>query len=210
MGPKPEVKAEPVRRTEAKRAALSRSVGQLARLHWYAVMVRGGTEFAVEALLERRGFVALVPLRTEYRRVNRYVQRKREVSFPLVVRYVFVGFEPAQLGRDSAPPWHRVFSISMVQAVVGADDRPWRMRGKETAEFLKEHARHVAPKEQQHMRTHREFAAGDLVRVVEGSLAGMEITVHRIVGTEARVLMPLFGKDEQELPIPLANLEPAD
>lgn len=211
-------------RIKAGRAALFWPKRILAELHWYAVMARAGTEFAVEALLERRGFVAVVPMHTEWRRANRYAQRKHEVSYPVAPRYVLVGFTVAQL-RDvrevevggkvrvvGTPPWHQVFSITMVQSVVGLGEVPWRMKGVETADFVKAHSHQKAPDAYQHMgmRAGREFKAGDMVQVMEGSLAGLTVKVASIDGAAAKVLLPLFGKQEQEFPLNVAHLEPVD
>lgn len=200
-----------MRRIKAQRPALGWPSRHLAALHWYAVMTRAGTEFAVEALLERRGFVAIVPMHTEYRRANRYARRKHEVSYPVAPRYVLVGFTGEQL-RGGAPPWHQVFSITMVMSVVGLGERPWRMKGVETAEFVKAHASSKAPEVYSHMgmRAHHEFKAGDTVQVVEGSLAGLTVKVASIEGKAAKVLLPLFGKEEQEFPLSVSDLEPVD
>lgn len=196
-------------RIAAVRPALLWPTRMLESLNWYAVLARPGTEFAVEALLERRGFVAIVPLHTEYRHVNRYVRRKVKRTYVLAPRYVLVGFGAHQL-RNGIPPWNEVFSITMVHAVVGLDGEPWRMRGKAVAAFIRAHGLYEAPEEQQHMRTHREFKVGDTVEVVEGSLAGMRVQVHAIDGAAARVLLPLFGKKEQEFALRLSDLEPVN
>jgi transcription antitermination factor NusG len=200
-----------VRRIKADREALDWPKRILAELHWYAVLARSGTEFAVEAILERRGFVAVVPMHTEWRRANRYAQRKHEVSYPVAPRYVLVGFTGAQL-RHGAPPWHQVFSITMVQSVVGLGETPWRMRGAETADFVKAHSNRRAPDEYANMgmRAGYEFKAGDTVKVMEGSLAGLTVKVSAIEGKAAKVLLPLFGKQEQEFPLNVAHLEPVE
>lgn len=209
-----------IRKRRASRAAAYWPERHLALLHWYAVLCRAGTEFAVEAILEATGFVAIVPMHTEYRRVNRYVKRKHGVSYPVAPRYVLVGFNEAQLRggvrdkkgrlRGGIPPWHMLFRISMVHSVVGVDGAPMEMLSDQTARFIRAHGHREAPAEQRHMRTGREFKAGDMVEVVEGSLAGMTIRVHAIEGDKAKVLLPLFGKAEQEFKLPLANLEIAD
>lgn len=202
-----------MRRIKAQRPALGWPSRHLAALHWYAVMTRAGTEFAVEALLERRGFVALVPMHTEYRRANRYARRKHEVSYPVAPRYVLVGFEGGQLLQPGdVPPWHQVFSITMVTSVVGLGEQPWRMKGGETAAFVKAHGSTKAPEVYSHMgmRAHHEFKAGDTVQVVEGSLAGLTVKVASIEGKAAKVLLPLFGKEEQEFPLDVAHLEPVE
>lgn len=200
-----------LKRLQATRAAVFWPARLLSVLHWYAVEARSGTEFAVEAIFERRGFVAVVPMQTEYRRANSYVKRKTKRSYVIAPRYVLVGFSAAQL-RDGQPPWHQVFDITMVQSVVGLDGQPWRMKGKETADFVKAHALHDAPIEYEHMgmRAGREFKVGDTVQVMEGSLAGLKAKVASIDGAAAKVLLPLFGKADQEFPLKVSDLEPVE
>lgn len=217
------------KRLSAARAALVWPKRLLAALHWYAIEVRAGTEFAVEAILERRGFVAIVPMHTEYRRANRFVKRKTKRSYVIAPRYVLIGFSEAQLrggervtvdraGRNSSErlvgavaPWEQVFAITMVVSIVGLGERPWRMDGEKTAEFIKVNGSIEAPAEFEHMgmKAGREFKVGDLVEVVEGSLAGLQARVSEIDGTAARVLLPLFGKTDQEFPLLISHLEPA-
>lgn len=214
-----------LRRIRANRAALFWPKRILAELHWYAVLARSGTEFAVEAILERRGFVAVVPMHTEYRRTNHYAKAKHEVSYPVAPRYVLVGFTTGQLagvrtvklkdGRErvfGTPPWHQVFSITMVQAVIGLGETPWRMKGAETADFVKAHSHQKAPDEYANMdmRAGREFKADDVVKVMEGSLTGLTVKVASIEGKVAKVLLPLFGKEDQEFPLNVAHLEPVE
>ena len=198
-----------LKRIAATRKGMQRRVRDLAKLHWYAIMVRAGTESAVEALLERRDFLAAVPMRTYFRKVNRHVERKVEVSYPLAARYVFVAFRAEQMERGM-PPWGRVFSITMVQSIVGVGEVPWRMDGRRVAEFLVANLNVQPGDGEEHMRTHKEFAVGDMVTVVEGSLAGLTVRVHSISGRDAKVLLPLFGRAEQEFPLRLSDLEPVD
>jgi len=221
---KDERESRALKRIKAQRPALRWPRRRLAALHWYAVMTRAGTEFAVEAILEKRGFVAVVPMHTEQRRANRYAKRKHEVSYPIAPRYVLVGFTVEQLRNVrrviinekervfGTPPWHEVFSITMVQSVVGLDDKPWRMVGAVTAEFVATHGNDKAPEAYAHMdmQAGREFAPGDMVRVMEGSLAGLTVKVASISGKAAKVLLPLFGKAEQEFPLSIADLEPVE
>lgn len=183
---------------KSSRKALHLPAAQLRALNWYAVMVRAGQEFAVEALLERRGLVAIVPMITQWRRVNRFVKRKHQVQYPLLARYVLVGFE-------GAPRWDIVFGLTMVQSVVGVGEVPWRMQGRQVAKFLIELGEVVAPEEQRHMATHHEFAEGDEVEVIGTAYDGHVVRVHRIEGAAARLLLPLFGT-QMEVQVPLANL----
>lgn len=185
-----------------KRTWRTMTFGQLAVLGWYALEVKAGTEFVVEALLERRGLVAVVPMRSSWRRLNRYVQRKVRDEHPLAPRYVFVGFEDR--GR---PAWEKVFDITMVRAAIGFDGRPWPLGGVEVALFLIRNMDHSVPDAWQYMRKGKEFDVGDLVDVVAGEHEGKQVRVRAIEGDVARVLLPLFGKRAK---LPLANLERAE
>jgi len=182
----------------SERLAMELSVAELGALNWYAVMVRAGEEFAVEAILERRGMIAIVPMIRQWRRVNRFVKRKQQVSYPLIARYVLVGF-------DGPPQWARVFDISMVQAVVGVGEVPLVMQGRKVARFLVELGEVTAPEAQKYMQTHHEFEVGDSVEIIGGAFDGQVVTVDRIDGNAAQVLLPLFGS-VQGVNVPLANL----
>ena len=45
------------------------------------------------------------------------------------------------------------------------------------------------------MRTHREYAPGQRVRIVEGLMADRIVTVIDVRGPIARVLLPMFGTE---------------
>lgn len=203
----PEGRRVGVKRLEAERPALAWSEERLAVLHWYGVMTRPGAEFAVEAMLERAGFVALVPAQSVYRRVNRYVKRKSRVSYPLLPRYVLIGFE-AKGRADFEPPWRRVLDVPIPVHPVGIEQElPWRMDGTKVAAFLKANGFITAADAERFMRTHKEFAEGDMVDIAEGPFRGHRGRVHVISGREAKVLLPLFGNAEHPVAIALANLE---
>lgn len=184
-----------------KRPWRKMAFGELAVLGWHVLQVKAGTEFTVEALLERRGLVAVVPMRSEWRRLNRYVHRKVREEYPLAPRYVFVGFPDR-----ARPAWGKVFDITMVHAVIGFDGRPWPMSGVLTALFLIRNMDHSVPDAWQYMRKGKEFDVGDVVDIVEGDHVGKRVRVSAIEGDAARVLLPLFGR----LKVPLANLERSD
>lgn len=200
-----------VTKIEASRPALSWREDRLAQLHWYGITTRSGAEFVVEAMLERSGLVAIVPAQRVFRRVNRYVRRKHEVIYPLLPRYVLIGFD-AKGSPDYAPPWRqKVYDLPIPVLPVGIEPGvPWRMDGLKVAAFLKLNGQIKAADAERYMRTHKEFAEGDLVNIVEGGFAGHSGRVHVISGAVAKVLLPLFGSAGQDVPIPLANLERAE
>lgn len=203
-----------VTRLVAKRPGLGWAQDALAALHWYGVTTRPGVEFAVEAMLENSGLVALVPMQRVFRKVNRYTKRKVSVPFPIMARYVIIGFRETELvwsgdTRAFEPPWRqRVLDLPIRVQPVGIEaQQPWRMDGRKVAEFLKRNGQITAADIERYMRTHKEFAEGDMVDIVEGPFSGYSGRVHLISGAEAKVLLPLFGSAGQDVPIPLANLE---
>ena len=203
------VERQAVREMKPRSARSSVSVAGaiwLVGLHWYVVRVKPRTEMSVVADLERRGFVAVLPMLRQWRRASRFAKRKLEVSTPLLPGYVLIGFDPA----NGPMPWGLVFELTMVVAVIGEFGIPQRVRGSVVVAFLAEIGELREPAAQQRQRSGEPFGVGDMVRVAEGSLFGFTARVHAIDGEAARILLPLFGKAEQELSLPLANLERAD
>ena len=196
-----------VKRLEAKRPALDWSERELAVLRWYAITTIPGYEATIEEWLERRGLVAIVPMHQVFRSPNMHVKKKRPVRFPLLPRYLFVGFGGV---RDE---WDVVFGFNIwlgsrvVTGIIGTPDgHAWRMDGAKVARWLRVNGMVRADDAEQHMRTHKEFAVGDAVEIAEGPMTGVVGEVVQMTAGEARVLIPLFGTTH-EVRVPLANLE---
>lgn len=180
-------------------------------LHWYALLARSGAEFDVEALLEARGLVAIVPVRREWRRVNRYVKRKAQVRFSLLPRYVFVGFGNGGTS-DYDDEVRAIMAImrelTLVQGVVGRDDAPARMVAREVALFLRDLGEVIAPGWQKHVKSGKEFDIGDEVQITDGPFEGHITRVDAVIGRQAKVTLALlFGGGAHNVMVPLANLE---
>lgn len=199
-----------LRKRRGKKRVDGMSTADVTNIHWYGLAVRAGSEFPVEAALEARGLVAIAPQYRVWRRVNRYVQRKYLETFPVMPRYVFVGFPPPwPSATDEAVELHAICrDITLVQGVLGSGARPLRMIGKHVADLLVRCGDMVAPDEQRHMRTHHEFGAGQEAMIIGGPFAGRIVEVAEINGEIATVLLPLFGAVHEQS-IPLAKLDGA-
>lgn len=186
---------------------------QLVGLHWYAVLARGRHEADVEALLERRGFVAVVPKWRMLRRANRYAKRQVELLKPVAPGYVLVGFRAAEL-RHGVPPWHRVFDITMVSSVLGLEDdgRAWRLSSNQVADFLFDNdarAIGVEPSSDA-VSVEARLVVGQMVTVTHGAFVGHSVSVVRAGGADSvTVLLTLFGR-QSEMDIDRAWVEPAE
>ena len=140
-----------------------------------------------------------------YRAPNMHVKRKRPMRFPLLPRYLFVGFV-------GAPVWDALFGLNLwlghnvISGVIGLAGHPWRMDGAKVARWLRDNGMVRAEDAEQHMRSHKEFRVGDTVEIVEGAFIGQHAKVVDMSGSHARILIPLFGT-EHEASAPLANLE---
>src|SRR5687768_16447781 len=86
---------------------------------WYAVRVTAQKEFVAESVLrEHGGFQIFVPVENKWRRYSQYDKRRRLVSQPMLVRYLFAGF-------DAVPvPWWTLFQFQIVRSVVGSGGVP--------------------------------------------------------------------------------------
>ena len=203
-----------VERSEDRRAARPlaaigrwRKMGKsrLMALHWYAVLARGKHEAHVEALLERRGFVAVVPKWRLLRRANRYAKRSIEVLKPVAPGYVLVGFRGHEL-RYGAPPWHKVFDITMVSSVLGLEDdgRAWRLRSEQVVGFLLDNEVRVEgePDAQDEQVTVSpvppDLTEGSVVTVTHGPWTGHAGPVVRMGdGETVTLMMRLFGREAE-------------
>ena len=190
---------------------------RLMGLHWYAVLARGKHEAHVEALLERRGFVAVVPKWRLERRANRYAKRTIEVLKPVAPGYVLVGFRANEL-RHGTPPWHKVFDITMVASVLGLEDdgRAWRLRSAQVVAFLLDNEARPEPSVQaaEPMAdagpTIPSLTEGDNVTVTHGPWEGHAAPVVRTGdGDTVTLLMTLFGR-ESEMVVPRSWVEASD
>jgi len=174
---------------------------------WYIVQVASNREQLTADLLRHRAHLAVVPVVERYRRANRYARSKRKVTFPIMPRYVIVGF-----GRDAMQPWRDLFGIGFVQGVVSDARGPMQVRDKKLAKFFEElgGSKWNAPDWERHMRSGHEFKPGDYVDLAEGSLAGWRVQVHDIVGDVAKIIINnLLGRDV-EMSVPLAQLIKAE
>lgn len=174
-----------------------RNAAELSRLAWYALVIRGGREADVEALLERRGFCAVVPCWREVKRVHRRAKAAREVRVPIAKGYVLIGFEAGQMA-GGLPPWHAVFDLSMVAGVVGLDDsgRAWRLQGRQVAAFLLDNdtARPVRPVERPAAQA---IGLGDVVTILHGPFSGFRAPVIAVDPDRVAVLVTLFGRESE-------------
>lgn len=200
-------------------------------LDWYAVTTAPQKEHVAAYFLRQYGLRTYVPTETRWRRHNRHSRQKSEIAFPVTPRYVFVGVA-------GEPAWWEIMQVPHVTAVVGIEGKPalfsrkakkdagpgefreWmavipngelRIGAGERRIFVNGRGIFRAPKEQRHMRTHKEFGVGDQVVVVEGPLEGMTFKVEDIKGKNAKVLMPMMMETGlREVSIPLGSLEAAD
>ena len=197
-------------------------------LDWYVLVVPAQKEYVAAFLLEKVGAATYVPTETRWRRKNRYAKTKEEFAFPVAPRYVFAGFA-------GPVPWHRVFSVSQVKAVIGISGVPQlideermarfraripngrlsietvavRIKGGRTVEKGVRHrivSEAHAPCEQRFMASGREFAAGDEVEIVSGPFRDRLVTVEEINGPMATIMLELFG-ESRAVEVPVGHLE---
>ena len=142
---------------------------------WYALCCAPQRELAAGEILSREGFATFVPVAKEMRFANgaaRARWQKREVEIPLMPRYVLIGMS------DATPGWPRVFAFmrpskfrrKLITGIIGADDKPQRIRHESIRPFMLRHAsgEFNAPSYHAFMATSAEFAVGDEVSPREG------------------------------------------
>jgi transcription antitermination factor NusG len=158
---------------------------------WYLVQVPSGRETLVADLMRSRHHEAIVPVVRCWRRPNRHTHTKREREFTLMARYVILGFDP--LGMSGFDDLRR---YSFVHTVVSDANGYETIARAQLIEFVKllGTSTWTVDQAQRFMRTGREFAVGDRVEVLDGSLAGWIVTVKAIEGGTAYFDVPLFNR----------------
>jgi transcription antitermination factor NusG len=202
-------------------------------LHWYALDVVRQKEYVAGHLLQRMGCVTFIPTETRWRKQNRFSKSKKEIAFAALPGVVFVGFDGAPkwfdvmnlslvtgvLSINDAPyriatatkEWLEYRSTQLDGHLVVERVRvPYRgteIDRSQSSIYVQGRGILRAPKEQKHMRTKREFHVGQDAFVADGPFRFSIVTVKKITGARARVLLPLFGGTEAT--IPLQDLEAA-
>ena len=169
-------------------------------LDWYALLVPPQKEFAAQDVLARIGIASFCPFESFWRRKNRYTKDKELRHFPIMPRYVFAGF-------DGAADWYGLFQLPIIASVVGLHGRP--MRVADMPDLIRRFRNGLRrPDHEKHMRTHREYAAGDLAVIVESAMAGRVVHVTSIENGHAFFTLDMFG-GAMTLSLPADKLEAA-
>jgi transcription antitermination factor NusG len=187
-------------------------------LEWYALEVVRQKEYVAGFLLKRRfGCETFIPTETRWRRRNRYARGKSEIAYAAIPGVIFAGFPgpPAWFHLMALPHITGVLSIGDRPAKVDGKElaayRETQLDGHLVVErvqvsyrggevdrsrrsiFVEGRGILRAPREQRHMRSHKEFASGEEVRVADGPFRDNNVRVRQIAGARAKVLLPLFG-----------------
>lgn len=161
-------------------------------LHWYALRTPAQKEFVAQEILTQKGLTTYCPTDKRWRKRNRYTKGKELLSYAMIPRTVFVGFEPG------IPLWFNIFALPCISSAVGINGEPRRLDSVGMSNLITKWANGIQrPKEEQHMQTGKEFHAGDVVRIVDGPFSGMTVPVHEIRGREARIFLGLFGAQHE-------------
>lgn len=179
-------------------AANNGRVGSLVdKLDWYALTVPPQKEFAAQEIMRRRGFTTFCPFESLWRRKSRFTKEKELRHYPLMPRYLFVGF-------DGMPSWYDVFRVPLIVSVVGLEGKPAKLANM--YRFISNFRNGLRrPDAERHMQTHREYKIGDTALVVEGPLAERLVKVEEITGGHAFFKLEMFGT-ERKLSLPVGNL----
>lgn len=175
---------------------------------WYAIRVRpqqrqilrgkyatdpANAPFMVEHWLRLRGFDTFVPRKTVFRFVNKVGRQKREKverAYPAFPGWMFVRL-------DLETQWRDLIDCPGVSGIAGEAGVPRPVNEAALRQLAKKLGDGLltAPERERYMRTFKEYAPGQVVKIADGSLADLEVKVVKIEGRIAKVLLPLFGKE---------------
>jgi transcription antitermination factor NusG len=171
---------------------------QIDQHNWYMISVPPQKEFAAWLILNQRGFTVYLPTERKYRRANRYKKSKELTQYPLMSRYMFVGF-------DGFEDWYSLFRFHLVQNVLGVNGEPKQIDRNWIKQSYRAYHDYKPPHELKYMRSGHEFKEGDMVEVIDGPFDGHKIKVEEIVGKKAISTVKFLNIDTK-VSIPLDNL----
>ena len=173
-------------------------------MDWYALVVPAQKELAVRSMLEKAGLEVIVPVEMKWKRKGRHVRRAGrmvECEYPLMPRYVFVGF-------NGEPNWWYLRNLEfadgrkVVQSVLGYGGMPRPLKADAV------NALHGLKFAIPTFNPHKGVRVGDTAQFAFGPMRGQIAKVRKIVAKRARVLINLFNT-WKEISVPLEFLEAA-
>lgn len=168
--------------------------------YWFIARSEPQKETVAHHILTNKGIPAFLPLRTRYRRRNKYTRSKDKLIIPQFPCYIFVESETLLAN------WHEMTERRVVRGIAGCNGRAIKISSSRLYSFIMSKVMNLhTPGEHRFMHTHYEFGVGDMVEISEGSLAGFTFDVKEISNRKATALVELFG-EMQEMRIPLENL----
>lgn len=185
----------------AKKRFISRHLNddEIKSLHWFAVCTPAQKEFAAWLILNQRGYNVYLPTLRKFRRVNRYTKEKRKISYPVVPRYLYLGFD------TPTPDWFALYRFVLVQSIVGINGVPAQIDPRWIVENMRTYHDYQPDGSERYMRTGREFKVGDKVEVLDGPFDGHKIVVEEISGKLAKSRIKFLNTDI-DVEFPIENL----
>jgi hypothetical protein len=198
---------------------------QILSLHWYLLRARPNRVFKAALALQDRGFQTALPHEWRARRRSRHCKSVTRFPLPHLGPYLITGFE------TRTPAWRSLFEDPLLEPLLSgvvsitSDGLPTLIRPKE---IVRQHHRYgpelfrLPPKSIVDEIEDQRLQAGDAVRIGRwqqgwmrasaefdaGGFADKVVTIDRIEGDMAKVVMAMFGS-EREITVPLEHLAAA-
>jgi transcription antitermination factor NusG len=160
----------------------------VATLDWFLVRVLAGQEITARDILRAAGFGTCLPMQRKWQRANRYHKRREQREYAVLPGYLFAGMSAL------TPGWPVLVEPRQVVSVVGLDGRPYRIAKVMIDAIVAQYDSLYYPCPVVE-RPALDYAAGDLVQVIDGPFDRHVVKVERIGAKSATVLVKMFGRD---------------
>ncbi len=177
------------------------AVGWRGDLQWFCLRVAQQKEQIAERLLRENGYHAFCPTEIKWKRRHRRMMRREPVTYPLLIRYIFLGWPQGQ-----AVPWLEIFRFRVVLSVVGQSGQPLAIPAAQMQRVFVASQEPIAYKRS--VNPHRSLRVGDNVEVIGGGFAGHMTQLTEVRGKTGRIILELLGA-VREIEVPLEYLEVA-
>jgi transcription antitermination factor NusG len=186
------------------RSLSRRELDVVSDLTWFALTTPPQREFRVQRILNQLGITAFCPQEWRWRRKSRYCKAKRRIDYPAYPRIVFVG-----VPQGRGLPWTTLSNIHLVTGFVARPDTmmPQVFATNDVIQVMKASKTPLFERPKEEAYEPPSFVPGEAVRIADGPLAGVELSVRKVVGHQVYCSVELLGREvEQELPAEVLEL----
>jgi len=174
--------------------------------HWHILRVKSGQELGAHELLERHGATCYTPFQTKFltaTKQRRAARKRIPYADPIFKGYLLFSFEDTRfILKLKHLCEHRSYLYGPLLASEGfyclSRDSLAEMRSVYPTGYDKRlHSRKNRQRKYAQVIEVPKFTQGDVVRYLDGPMAGIDMRVHEVKDDKLRLYMTIFGSERE-------------